>query len=463
MPMGNPLETLKSIVGPKGWLETASDIEPYITEHRGKWRGSCALVVRPTSVQQISDIVRTCSETGITITPQGGNTGLVGGGVPQDGIVLSLERLNKIRHVDPVNNTMSVDGGCVLTHIQKAADDVERLFPLSLAAEGSCQIGGNLSTNAGGVQVLRYGNTRDLTLGLEVVLPDGQIWNGLRSLRKDNTGYDLKHLFIGAEGTLGIITGVILKLFPRPKCRETALVSLNGAPEALDLLIRLQSGAADLLTTFEYINGVAFSLTDQTMAPFQARPPACALIELSGFTTDGSTRQLLEEILSDALENGVIIDAVIAESETQSSNLWSLRESLPHVQSQAGGSIKHDVSVPISRIPEFLEKAEQLILRELPGIRIVAFGHMGDGNLHYNLSQPKDMDTQVFLGRWEFFSSIIHDLADNMNGSFSAEHGVGLLKRSALVQYKSSTQIELMKSIKRAIDPRGIMNPGKVL
>ena len=461
--MENPLDTLKSIVGPKGWFETAADIEPYITEQRGKWRGTSALVVRPTSVQQVSDIVRACAETGIAITPQGGNTGLVGGGVPQGGIVLSLERLNKIRHVDPVNNTMTVDGGCILTHLQKAAEDVVRLFPLSLAAEGSCQIGGNLSTNAGGVQVLRYGNTRDLTLGLEVVLPDGQIWNGLHSLRKDNTGYDLKHLFIGAEGTLGIITGAVLKLFPRPKCRETALVSLSGAAEALDLLVRLQSGAADLLTTFEYINRFAFSLTDQSLKPFQEAPPACALIELSGFTSDDTTRNLLEDILSNALESSVIIDAVISESETQSANLWSLRESLPHVQSKAGGSIKHDVSVPISRIPEFLERAKELILQQLPGIHIVVFGHMGDGNLHYNLSQPEDMETEGFMGRWESFSAIIHDLVNEMNGSFSAEHGVGLLKRSALARYKSGPQLELMKSMKIAIDPQGIMNPGKVL
>lgn len=458
------ITSIKGIVGPKGWSTEADRIEAHVTERRGLWRGHCDMVVSPATTEEAAQVVAICHDAGVAIVPQGGNTGLVGGGVPESGIALSLSRLKAIRHIDPVNNTMTVEAGCILADIQAAAEAEERLFPLSLAAEGSCQIGGNLSTNAGGVQVLRYGNARDLVLGLEVILPDGRVWEGLKGLRKDNTGYDLKHLFIGAEGTLGIITAAVLKLFPLPQNRETALAALGSAENALTLFQRAGIEAGDALTAFEYINRLSLDITVTHIPglkdPFDSAHECYALIELSG--PDG-VKESMEQILSAAMEDGLVDDAVIAASGAQSAELWHIRESLPEAQILAGASIKHDVSVPVSKVPEFLSRAGKIVEEEISGIRVTAFGHLGDGNIHYNLNQPEDMDGEAFLAEWGRINRLVHDLANDLGGSFSAEHGIGVLKKGDLKRYKSDVEIELMETLKKSLDPKGIMNPGKVL
>ena len=456
------MDAIREIVGPKACVTGPDDLEPHIIETRGLWRGHCDMAVSPATTEEVAKVVSLCFEAGVAIVPQGGNTGLVGGGVPSGGIVLTTRRLNKILEIDPVNYTLTAEAGCILANIQEAAKKKDRLFPLSLGAEGSCQIGGNLSTNAGGVQVLRYGNARDLTLGLQVVLPDGQVWDGLRGLRKDNTGYDLKDLFIGAEGTLGIITAAVLKLFPLPHQRQTALVAMNGAEQALALFQQAQDKAGDALTAFEYINRQSVELAvahiEGVGDPFGDAHDCYVLVELSGVG-----QETMEDVLGQALEDGGVVDAVIAASDTQAQSLWRLREAIPEAQPLAGASIKHDVSVPVSKVPEFLSRATAMVENELAGIRVCAFGHLGDGNIHYNLSQPPDMDGDVFLGQWDRFNRLVHDLVGDLGGSFSAEHGIGTLKRDDLVRYKSATEVELMKTIKSAIDPKGIMNPGKVL
>ncbi|MBT3307748.1 MAG: FAD-binding oxidoreductase, partial [Alphaproteobacteria bacterium] len=395
------------------------------------------------------------------------NTGLVGGGVPGGGIVLTTRRLNRIRSIDTANNTMTVEAGCILADIQTAAEEVERFFPLSLGAEGTCQIGGNLSTNAGGVQVLRYGNTRDLVLGVEVVLPDGRIWDGLRSLRKDNTGYDLKHLFIGAEGTLGVITAAVLKLYPHLAQRETALAAMPSAQAALDLLQITGREAGDALTGFELLNrmsiDIAVTHSPEIRDPFTAPHDWYVLIELSGPGGTNTLNETLEGILSGALESGVIMDAVIATSGAQAQDFWRIRDAVPVSQSAAGASIKHDVSVPVSKAPEFLTRAQATVEAEMPGIRTVAFGHLGDGNIHFNLTQPEGMDPDAYLAEWDHFNRLVHDIVDELGGSFSAEHGIGSLKRGELERYRPAVELDIMRSLKAAFDPKGIMNPGKVL
>ena len=385
----NLSRAIKDVVGPKGWSTDADRIEAHVTERRGLWHGQCDIVVSPDSTDEVAQIMSICHDAGIAVVPQGGNTGLVGGGVPEGGIALSLARLNTVRSIDAANNTMTVDAGCILADVQAAAEAVDRLFPLSLGAEGSCQIGGNLSTNAGGVQVLRYGNARDLVLGLEVVLPDGRVWEGLKALRKDNTGYDLKHLFIGAEGTLGVITGAVLKLFPLPQSRETAMAALGNADNALALFQRAGHDSGDALTAFEYINrqslDIAVTHIPGLKDPFEAAHDCYALIELSG--PDG-IKDALEQTLAGAMEDGIVDDAVIAASGAQGAELWRIRETIPEAQVNAGGSIKHDVSVPVSKVPEFLVRGQQIVEAEINGVRVVAFGHLGDGNIHFNLSQP---------------------------------------------------------------------------
>ena len=470
MPNAVPQSTLDAmlgVVGRKGWIDEKAGMEPHLVEARGRWRGTCTAVVRPASTEETARVVEICAEAGVSITPQGGNTGLLGGAVPDGGIVLSMARMNRIRAVDSLNHAMTVEAGCVLAAIQEAAAEAGCLFPLSLAAEGSCQIGGNLSTNAGGVQVLRYGNARDLVLGLEVVLPDGQVWEGLRGLRKDNTGYDLKHLFIGAEGTLGVITAAVLKLFPQQRWRETAMAAVGGADQALALYSRVFAARGDALTAFELIPrlGMEFAVKHMTgvVDPFADAHPFYGLIELTGSQGETGQREALETVLARALDDGIADDAVIAASEAQRGELWRLRDVLSECQKFEGGSIKHDVSVPVSRVPEFVRRAGRAVKAALPGVRILAFGHVGDGNIHYNLSQPVGADTDAFLARGDEINRMVHDLAVEMDGSFSAEHGIGTLKRGELVRYKSAVEVDLMRGLKITLDPKNIMNPGKVL
>ncbi len=467
-------ETLKNelqdLLGPKGWLDgdgPNDDIEPFITEWRGFWRGSCIGVAKPASTEEVAKIVTLCAQAATPISVIGGNTGLVGGGVPGGGIVLSTARLNTIRSMDPDNLTMTVEAGCILAHIQDTAKQAGMLFPLSMASQGSCQIGGNLSTNAGGVAVLRYGNARDLVLGLEVVLPSGEIWNNLKALRKDNTGYDLKHLFMGAEGTLGIITAAVLKLSPQPLARETALIALPDVEAALKAFTALRGACYDALTAFEIISQSALELVEKHIAGtkglFTQTHPYYALVELTSTRPMDSLRDILLGCLEPALESGIISDALIAENESQATSFWHIRESIPQAQVLEGPSIKHDISVPISAIPVFMTRAKQAILQIQPDVRIIAFGHMGDGNLHYNLSQPIAMDDHEFRAMWDDFNRIVHDIVMDMDGSFSAEHGIGQLKRRDLARYASPVEIELMRSVKSVLDPQNIMNPGKVI
>ena len=464
------LERIKTIVGPRGWSSDADEMAPHLVEPRGLYRGEAPMLVRPATTEEVANVVRLCAESGTAIVPQGGNTGLCGGAVPhEDGseIVLSLARINRVRAIDPLNNTMTVDAGCILADIQRAAAEADRLFPLSMGAEGSCMIGGNLSTNAGGVAVLRYGTARELVLGLEVVLADGRVWDGLRGLRKDTTGYDLKQLFIGAEGTLGIITGAVLKLFPRPGEVQTALAALTSVAEAVALLGRAREHCGDAVTGFELLPRIALELVlrhvPDSADPFAAPHPWYTLIELSGPGTQGGLRHILEELLAAAAGEGLVRDAVIAASQAQALALWRLRETVPDAERSEGGSIKHDISVPISAIPEFIARAGEAVAREIPGIRPVAFGHIGDGNIHFNLSQPVDADSEAFLRQWHRMNRIVHDIAADLDGSISAEHGVGRLKREEILRYKSEVEMELMRTLKAALDPKGIMNPGKVV
>ncbi len=461
------LDALRDVVGRKGWIDDEAGMEPHLVERRGLWRGTCAAVVRPASTAETARVVEICAESGVPITPQGGNTGGVGGGVPDGGVVLSTARMRRIRAVDPLNHTMTVEAGCILATIQEAANEAGCLFPLSLAAEGSCQIGGNLSTNAGGIQVLRYGNARDLVLGLEVVLPDGRVWEGLRGLRKDNTGYDLKHLFIGAEGTLGIITAAVLKLYPAIHARDAALVSLPDTQAVLDVFIRVRDACGDALTAFEMISRMPFDFAlkhvERMRDPFEAPHPFYALIELTSLRPGGALRETLQAVLAQAIEDGIAKNAVIATSEAQAKELWTIREDINEAQIPEGGSIKHDVSVPVSRVPEFLRRATEILEHAVPGGRVVAFGHVGDGNIHFNLSQPEGADTDAFMAETDRVVHGVHDLVAEMEGSFSAEHGIGLHKRDLLEYYKSEVEMDLMRTVKRTLDAKSIMNPGKVL
>jgi FAD/FMN-containing dehydrogenase len=458
---------LAAIVGPANLLIAADDMAPYLVEERGLYQGSASAVVRPGSTAEVAELVKACALAGIAIVPQGGNTGLCGGAVPSgDAVVVSTERLNRIRAVDPVDFTLTAEAGCVLATVQDAAAEAGCLFPLSLGAEGSCRIGGNLSTNAGGVGVLRYGNTRDLVLGLEVVLPDGQIWNGLRALRKDNTGYDLKHLFIGAEGTLGIITACVVKLFPAPRETATALIALPDPAAALTILAAARRASGDAVTACELVPRIGLDLDIAHLPgvrdPFAAPHPWYLLIELSS-SRPGGLREALESVLAVALESGAAHDAVLACSEDQRRALWKIREGVPEAQKKEGGSIKHDVAVATSRVPEMIARCTPAVQAALPGVRVVAFGHIGDGNIHFNLTQPVGADKAWFIGQWDRMNRVVHDIVDDMGGSVSAEHGIGRLKREEMARYKSAPELELMRRIKAAIDPDGRMNPGKIL
>jgi FAD/FMN-containing dehydrogenase len=455
-----------AVCGKTGVLTDPSDLAPYLREERGLLESECSVVVRPGSTAEVSEIVKVCAAGDIPITPLGGNTGLVSGGITNDGIILSTERMNRITQVDALNHTMTVEAGCILADIQAAAEEAECLFPLSLGAEGSCRIGGNLSTNAGGVNVLRYGNTRELVLGIEAVLPDGRILDRLSALRKDNTGYDLKQLFIGAEGTLGIVTKAVLKLFPMPRSSVTVMAAVEKLENILQLFDRTRAICGDRLTAFELIPRFGMELGVKhlpgVMDPFEAPHGHYALIQLTSPRENDDLRGEIETILEGAFEKEIVADAVFADSEAQARHLWKIREELPAAQSAEGGSIKHDVSVPVSRTIEFIQEASKRVEAALPGIRVCAFGHIGDGNIHYNLSQPADMDKAEYLARWEEFNRIVHDLVVSMDGSISAEHGIGLLKREELAHYSEGLEIEVMRAIKKALDPQGIMNPGKI-
>ncbi len=461
------LEGLAGRLGARNVLAAADDLEPYLLESRHLYRGHALAAVRPADTAEVAFVVGACAAAGVPVVAQGGNTGLVGGGVPYGGIVLSLARLDRVREVDAVNATATVEAGCSLARVQEAAREAGMLFPLSLASEGSCRIGGNLATNAGGTGVLRYGNARELALGLEVVLADGRVWNGLKGLRKDNTGFDLRDLFIGSEGTLGIITAAVLKLFPQPRAKATAFLGCASAGDALALFQRLRAAAGDTLTAFEYMNRfsveVVLKHAPGAVRPLAAGHPANLLVELTSPDPSAPLAEVLETILGEAIEAGLVEDATIAASETQAVALWRLRELLSDMQGLEGGSIKHDVSVPVSRVADFIDAATAACEAALPGIRVCAFGHVGDGNIHFNLTQPVGMDRAAYLAEWERFNRIVHDIVDSFGGSIAAEHGIGLIKRQELERYKDPVALDLMRTLKRALDPQNILNPGKVV
>lgn len=470
MPSLDLLDRFAAIVGTAHALRAASDIEPYLTEGRGLYHGATQIVLRPGSTEEVAAILKLASETKTPIVPVSGGTGLVGGGVPREGgddVVLSLARLTRIRDVDPVANVIAVDGGVILADVQKAAEAVDRLFPLSLGSEGSCRVAGNLSTNAGGTAVLAYGNMRQLCLGLEVVLPTGEIWNGMRRLKKDNTGYDLRDLFIGAEGTLGVITGAVLKLFPRPRGHQVAFVGLKSPADALKLFEFAAGLCGTALTGFEMMPRIGVEFTSRHIAnvrdPLDTVHPWYALIDVSTSDTEETAERMMHLLLEDAFERGLVDNAVVATSEAQRQALWHMRESMSDAQKPEGGSIKHDVSVPVSQVPAFMEEADAAVMAAIPGARICAFGHLGDGNIHYNISQPVGADKAAYLARWREVNEIVHAIVLKHGGSISAEHGIGQLKRDELAHIRSSIEMDLMHRIKATFDPAGIMNPGKVL
>ncbi len=466
------LHELQQIIGANQVL-TGDDASPYCTDWRERYSGKALAVARPGSTQELAAVVRLCANNNVPIIAQGGNTGLCGGATPDDSgtaLIISLQRLNKIRSIDTDNNTMEVEAGCILQSVQQAAKDAGRLFPLSLAAEGSCTIGGNLATNAGGTQVLRYGNMRELTLGLEVVTAQGDIWHGLRGLRKDNTGYSMRDLYIGSEGSLGIITAATLKLHPIPVARCTALVALDSIAAAITLLNLARAGMGASLTGFELMAGsclqdVARCFPQQRL-PFDgpsADMPWYALLELSDSESEEHARSRFETVLGKAIEDGIVLDAVIAESMAQSHALWHLRESIPLAEKEIGKSIKHDVSIPVSRMAEFVENTNAALQQSFPGIKHVIFGHLGDGNLHYNVAPGAGWEQGQLLAEQDAVYKLVHDRVFAVGGSISAEHGVGQLKQAVLADYKDPTEMALMRTIKSALDPNNIMNPGKVL
>ena len=469
-PSDRLIAAFAAIVGQANALTDPADMAPYLTEWRDLWRGRSRLVLRPRSTAEVSSILRLASETGTPIVPQSGNTGLVGAQTPdQSGreVVLNLARMKSIRSIDAQGYCLVAEAGVTLREVQLAAEGVDRLFPLSLASEGSCRIGGNLSTNAGGIAVLSYGNARDLVLGLEVVLADGRVWDGLRALRKDNTGYDLKHLFIGGEGTLGIITAAVLKLYPRPRETATAFVGLESPEKALHLFDRMRGAAGTGLTAFELMPRLAIDFVTRHFAqhrdPLSGRHAWYVLLEMAGAAGNGATQALAETELAAAIADGTIADVALAGSLGQARAFWGLREDLSETQKFEGGSIKHDVSVPIARIPELIARGNPRLEALMPGIRPLPFGHFGDGNLHYNTSQPMGMDKAAYLARSDEISAVIYDLVIELGGSISAEHGIGRLKRELLMRVKSDVELDMMRKVKAALDPQGILSPGRIL
>ncbi|HEV7802327.1 MAG TPA: FAD-binding oxidoreductase [Burkholderiales bacterium] len=465
------IEHLAAVVGHPNVLTAPADVEPYVLDWRGVYRGATPAVVRPGNTEEVAAVMKLCAAAKAPVVPQGGNTGMCMASVPRAGrheIVLSLGRMNHIRKVDPLNNTMTAEAGVVLANIQQAAAEADRLFPLSLGAEGSCTIGGNLSTNAGGVNVLRYGNTRDLVLGLEVVLPDGQIWNGLRGLRKDNTGYDLKHLFVGAEGTLGIITAAVLKLFPKPSASATAWTAVKDPDAALELLALLRRHCGDRINAFELISRNCLELVlhhiPGTRDPLPAPSDWYVLTELADSCAGDALRSELEHALEAAMEAGLVVDATIAESGAQSQALWKIRESIPEAaKGEPGMLYRHDIAVGVSAIPGFIAEARAALEQRFPGAKLICFGHLGDGNLHYNVFIPGRARSDAAAREAHDVTDLVYDMVQRYGGSFSAEHGIGLAKVEELKRYKTSVELDLMRAIKRTLDPQGLMNPGKVL
>ncbi len=485
---GAVLQQLAGLVGAKNLLTEAAQQRPYLAELRGRYDSACLAVARPADAAQVAAVLACCNRARLGLVPQGGNTGAVGGAVARgDQIIVNLARLSRIVAVDAANYTMRVQAGCILADIQAAAAGHDRFFPLSLGAEGSCQIGGNLATNAGGVNVLHYGNARDLTLGLEVALADGRIWRGLNSLRKNNTGYDLKNLFIGSEGTLGIITAAVLKLFPAPRRQIVALAGLNCAAAALALLGRLRAASSDRLVTFELMAGIAVRaaikhIVGQTDPMRQAHRWYVLMVATS--TADGvvlgdeadesgdksaetaaddaDLRAQVEACLAQAIADGGVQDVVLASSEDQARRLCALRVNIVEAQKFEGGSIKHDIAVPVASVPEFLRRAHAAVIEALPGARPYPYGHMGDGNMHFNIAAPLGMPRAEFLRHWQPMNRLIHEIADQLGGTFSAEHGVGMAKLDDMQRYKDPVALALQRQIKQALDPRGILNPGKL-
>ena len=464
------LDRFAEIVGPAHAVRDPQDIAPFLIEPRDKFHGRTAMVLKPGSVAEVAAIVALANQTRTGIVPQGGNTGLVGGQIPSaagNELVLSLTRLNRVRAVDPESNTLIAEAGVTLDEARAAADAADRLFPLKLASGGSCEIGGTLSTNAGGTEVLAYGNMRELVLGVEVVLPNGAVWNGLRTLRKDNTGYDLKHLFIGAEGTLGVVTAAVLALMPKPRGLAVAFIGLRDPATALKLFHLARERAGRSLTAFELIPriGLEFAVRhgSGTRDPLAEPHPWYVLYEYSSAQSQEDADAAAEAIFAAGFEADLVDDGTLAQSLEQAEALWRLRETLSEVQKLEGGSIKHDVAVPLARVPELIERASAAVATMIPGVRPCPFGHMGDGNIHLNFSQPPEIGTAAFLDRWDEVNALVHGIVGELGGTISAEHGIGVLKRDALKTVKSPIEIDLMQRIKQAFDPNGILNPGKVL
>ena len=467
---GDLRQRLAAIVGARGIVTDAADMAPYLTDWRALYQGRAVAVVRPASTAEVAAVVRLCAETRTPIVPQGGNTGMCGAATPDmtgTAVVIAMGRMNRIIEVNPLNNTLTAEAGCILANIQQAAADLDRLFPLSLGGEGSCLIGGNLSTNAGGINVLRYGNTRDLVLGLEAVLPDGRVWHGLRGLRKDNTGYDLKHLFIGAEGTLGIITQVVLKLFPRPHGSVTAFAGIAGPAQAVELLALLREHCGDGISAFELISRNCLEMVVRripgTRDPLPAPHTWYVLTELTSARDNGALRATVEEALAAGIERGLVNDAVIAENAAQGKALWRMRESIPDAAKDEGLVYRHDIAVAVNRIPEFIATGSAALEAAFPGVRIICFGHLGDGNLHFNAFVPGRERSDIAARTMTDVNRLVHDIVQQFGGSISAEHGIGQAKRGELAHYKNATELDLMRMVKKALDPDNLMNPGKVL
>jgi len=455
-------DALTAIVGAKGIAVEPEAKAPFLKERRGLYEGSCLAVVSPASTEQVSKVVKYCFDNDIPITPQSGNTGLCGGAVPRGGVLLNLGRMNKVRNLDKIGGTMTVEAGCILADLQNAATAENLLLSLSCPSQKECQIGGNISTNLGGTNVLRYGNTRDVVLGLEVVLPSGDVWHGLRGLRKDNAGYDLKHLYIGAEGTLGVITAATLKLYPAPQVQQTAMVATQTIKELMEVFVSVRGHFSENLSGFEIISrnavDVVLEYEPDAQDPFPRKYSWYGLIELNSTDSQLDLETPLQRVLD---QSDVAVK--IARDKSESVALWQIRDLISAAQKVKGASIKHDVSLPLNRLAEFIDKGTRLVEKEIPGVIVCSFGHAGDGNVHFNLTQPQDMDGKAFLALWGEVNRLVHDLVDSMDGSIAAEHGVGQLKVGEMEHYKSTVELDLMKQIKRTLDPKNICNPGKVI